>query len=73
MKKTKTLLLACAFLLTAAAATLPAKSDVCITYGLCRNCTTPIPEAKPCRVVTCGTHTTETCGDCTTNCVPPPD
>jgi hypothetical protein len=73
MKMTKALLFACAFFLTAAAATLPAKSDVCIFRGLCKNCIAPFPEAQPCAVVTCGTHVTETCGTCSPHCVPPPD
>ncbi len=73
MKMTRTLLLACAFLLTAAAATLPAKSDACFLFGMCKACNTPTPKSQPCRVVVCGTHRTETCGTCVTNCVPPPD
>jgi hypothetical protein len=73
MKMTKALLLAGAFFLTAAAATLPAKSDACFIYGFCKNCVSPTPKAQPCTVVTCGTHTTENCGTCVTNCVPPPD
>jgi hypothetical protein len=73
MKKTKALLLACAFLLTAAAMTGPAKSDACFIFGTCKACNTPTPQSKPCRVVVCGTQRTETCGTCTTNCVPPPD
>jgi hypothetical protein len=73
MKITKALLLACAFFLTAAAATLPAKSDVCTFRGFCQSCIAPLPEAQPCAVVTCGTHVTKTCGTCSTNCVPPPD
>lgn len=73
MKKLRGLLLACAFVLTAAAAALPAKSDVCFIRGLCKSCISPTPKAQPCTVVTCGTHTTQNCGTCVTNCVPPPD
>ncbi|HEX4963726.1 MAG TPA: hypothetical protein VF173_23065 [Thermoanaerobaculia bacterium] len=73
MKTTKALLLACAFLLTAAAATRPAQSDACFLFGMCKACTTPTPTAQPCTVVICGTHRTENCGSCVTNCVPPPD
>jgi hypothetical protein len=73
MKMTRAMLLACAFLLSAAAATLPAKSDACFIYGFCKNCISPTPKAQPCTVVTCGTRTSETCGTCVDHCVPPPD
>jgi hypothetical protein len=73
MKMTRTLLLACAFLLTAAATTLPVKSDACFLFGMCKACNTPTPKSKPCTVVVCGTQRTENCGTCVTNCVPPPD
>ncbi len=74
MKRPKVLLLACAFLLTAAALTGPAKSDACFIFGMCKPCISPAPgQGQPCTVVVCGTHRTENCGTCTTNCVPPPD
>jgi len=70
MNRFKLLLLSAALVLTAVAAR-PAKSDACFTYGICETCTSTTK--KPCRVVVCGTHRTETCGSCTANCVPPPD
>ena len=73
MKKTRALLLASAFLLTAVAAVRPAKSDACFIFGMCKTCNTSTPKAQPCTVVVCGTHRTENCGTCVTNCVPPPD
>jgi hypothetical protein len=49
----------------------PQADDACFAFGICRSCTTTT--AKPCLVVQCGTHRTENCGSCTTNCVPPGD
>ena len=70
MNRFKLLLVAAAVLMTTVAVR-PAKSDVCIAYGLCRACTST--RSQPCTVVRCGTTTHTTCGTCTTNCVPPPD
>jgi hypothetical protein len=70
MIRFKLLLLSAVLVLTAVAAR-PAKSDACFIYGVCETCSTITK--KPCTVVVCGTHRTENCGSCTTNCVPPPD
>jgi len=70
MNRFKLLLVAAAVLMTTVAVR-PAKSDVCITYGICQACTST--KSQPCRVVRCGTTTHTTCGTCVTNCVPPPD
>ena len=71
MNRFKLLLVAAAVLMTTVAVR-PAKSDVCIAYGICRACTTTT--SQPCLVTRCGTSTPHySCGTCVTNCVPPPD
>ena len=70
MTRFKLLLAATAVLLTTVAVR-PAKSDVCIAYGICRSCTTTT--SQPCLVTRCGTNPAHySCGSCTTNCTPPP-
>lgn len=44
----------------------------CFAYGTCIPCEGE-PFAKPCLVVTCGTHVTLNCGGCRVDCVPPGD
>jgi hypothetical protein len=72
MKKTRVLLLACAFLLTVAA-TRPAKSDDCLIGYFCQNCpVTPTPEQRLCRELICnGVVRSIICGDCTPRCILP--
>jgi len=71
MTRFKLLLVAAAVLMTTVAVR-PAKSDVCIAYGICRTCTSTT--SQPCRVTRCGTNPAHySCGSCTTNCTPPPD
>jgi hypothetical protein len=73
MKKSRALLLTCAFLLTVAAAR-PAKSADCINGYFCADCTgTPVPEKQLCKEVICnGIVVSVSCGACSTRCILPP-
>jgi len=74
MKKTRVLLLACACLLTLAAAR-PAKSDACLTGYFCQDCSSgPAPEQRLCKKTICnGVVVAVLCSSqCTTNCILPP-
>jgi hypothetical protein len=73
-KRTRALLLACAFLLTFAA-TRPAKSDDCINGYFCADCNIayPIPEKRLCREVICnGIVASVSCDPCAIRCILPP-
>jgi hypothetical protein len=70
MKKTKALLLACAFLLTAAAATRPAKSDSCQFFHMCETCSNH-QGVHLCTITVCGTVTSVSCLACSGECVVP--
>ena len=70
MKRTKLLLIACAFLLTAAAAR-PAKSDSCQYSHRCEAC----PDNQGthlCTITVCGSTTTISCLACSPECILPP-
>ncbi len=69
MKRTRILLIACAFLLTVAAAR-PAKSDSCQFFQRCEDC----PDNQGthlCKFMVCGTTTTVSCFACSPECFLP--
>jgi hypothetical protein len=72
MKKTRVLLLACAFLLTAAAATRPAKSDSCQFFHVCEDCNNN-QGIHLCTITVCGMVTTISCLPCGGECILPSD
>ena len=71
MKRTRVLLIACAFLLTAAAAR-PAKSDSCQFFRRCEDC----PDHQGthlCTITVCGMTTSISCLACSGECFLPAD
>ena len=70
MKKTRALLLTCAFLLTAAAATRPAKPDSCQFFRRCEDCSNH-QGTHLCTFTVCGSVTSVSCLACSPECVVP--
>lgn len=71
MKRTRALLIACAFLLTTAAAR-PAKSDSCQFFHRCEVC----PDHQGthlCTITVCGMTTSISCLACSGECILPVD
>jgi hypothetical protein len=71
MKRTRALLIACAFLLTAAAAR-PAKSDTCQYFRACEDCPNQ-QGVHLCTFKTCGTVVVVSCAPCSGECFLPAD